>query len=89
MTNNRILTPADRQAHIDKCRRLDKESQWGEVQNPLHYKALGDIASVNDNRWHNPVTGFDEFYFDTPEWVVQIAVERKFISKVGVHPYDR
>ena len=73
----------DRLEHIRECREADRKSCWGEVKNLMHYANLGDIASVNCWRRHNPETGFEEFYANTPDWIVEIAREHKWITTVG------
>jgi len=78
-----IETRTDRLEHIRQCRESDRKSRWGEVKNPRHYPDLGDIASINCWRRHNPQTGFEEFYANTPEWIVEIARERKWITTIG------
>ena len=78
-----IETREERIKHIGECRESDRKSRWGEVKNPRHYADLGDIASVNCWRRHNPETGFEEFYANTPDWIVEIARERKWITTIG------
>ena len=78
-----IETREDRIEHIRQCRDTDRKSRWGEVKNPRHYANLGDIASVNCWRRHNPRTGFEEFYANTPDWIVEIAREHRWITTVG------
>ena len=82
-TRSIIETRADRLEHIRQCRESDRKSCWGEVKNLMHYANLGDIASVNCWRRHNPQTGFEEFYANTPDWIVEIARERKWIATIG------
>lgn len=78
-----IETREDRLEHINECRAADRKSRRGEVKNPKHYENLGDIAAVNCWRCHNSETGFEEFYANTPEWIVEIAREHRWITTVG------
>ena len=82
-TRSIIETRTDRLEHIRQCRESDRKSRWGEAKNPRHYPDLGDIASVNCWRRHNPQTGFEEFYANTPKWIVGIAREHKWITTIG------
>jgi hypothetical protein len=83
ITRQIIETREDRLEHINQCRAADRKSRWGEVKNPQHYANLGDIAAVNCWRRHNSITGFEEFYANTPEWIVEIAREHRWITTVG------
>jgi hypothetical protein len=41
---------------------------------------LGDIASVNCWRAHDPNTGYQRFFSNTPKWVLEIAKKRRWIA---------
>ena len=60
----RILTPGQRAVHIAHCRATHGPGLPGD-----YLKSVGDMATVNTNQFHNPETGFLEFYPDTPAWV--------------------
>jgi hypothetical protein len=65
----RILTPEQRQLHINR-------HFWRDDKTEFAAELLGDIATVNGNQFHNPETGFHEFYPDTPAWIREISKKR-------------
>jgi len=64
----RILTPDERALHILK---YGADFSCDESR-----ELMGDLATVNSNRYHDPYTGYNEFYPDTPEWILDMAVAR-------------
>lgn len=75
----RILTPMDRLQHIIYVKRKDDK-----VRAKEYYETIGDIASFETNRVHNPETGFSEFLLDTPLWIVKLAVLHKWASPENI-----
>lgn len=64
LPRKRILTPLQRAVHIAHCR-----ATHGPGLSEEYFKSVGDNATVTTNKFHNPETGFLEFYPDTPDWV--------------------
>jgi len=60
----RILTEFQLAAHIAHCR-----ATHGPDLPDSYFESVGNLAAVNSNQFHNPETGFLEFYADTPQWV--------------------
>jgi hypothetical protein len=68
----RIMTPEERQAHIDGL--VGYSSSEGK-------ELVGDLATFNSNRQHNPKTGFDEWLPDTPRWIRRLGIRRAWASE--------
>lgn len=71
----RILTRLDRLSHIAQVKARDDKDRKGE-----YWELIGDSATLNSNQYHEPATGFNEFYPDTPLWISQMAVRRGWAS---------
>lgn len=90
-----IATPQDREEHIgfvaydwyawyDQARIARPQKTWPENPSVDYLESVGDSASVNTWRAHNSMNGFEVFKADTPDWVVEIARRRKWITrKIG------
>ena len=81
-----ITLPEDRIAHIEQCRKWDAEWQadhGGDIPSKHHYENVGDITSTNDWYYHENNVGHLRFYADTPDWIVEIAVDHCWISERG------
>lgn len=72
----RITTNEDRDAHVSNY--LAKYPHLAKCEG--HAEQVGDMASVNANMFHNPNTGFQEFFADTPEWIIEIARKNKWVT---------
>jgi hypothetical protein len=72
----RILTPLQRAVHIVRCR-----ATHGAGLSEDYFKSLGDMATINTNQFHNPETGFLEFYPDTPDWVRKLQTKTKHANQ--------
>ena len=86
MNGDLITTPADRLRHMEKVRKWDiewKREHGGNLpREEIHSENIGDIASVNNWMYHHP-KGYSVFYANTPDWIVDIAVRRCWISERG------
>lgn len=90
-----IRTPQDRKEHIacvafgwyawyDLARLTSPQKTWPENPSQHYLESVGDNASVNTWRVHDPETGFEAFKSDTPDWVIEIASQQKWITrKIG------
>jgi len=81
-----ITTREDRLDHIEQCRKWDMEwqaEQGGNIPSERHYENVGDIASTNDWYYHDTGLGHLLFYADSPDWNVDGAVKRCWISERG------
>jgi hypothetical protein len=82
----RIKKPADRAVHIQACKRQDQEwnqEHGGKLPPEQHYENVGDIAATNNWLYHDPGIGYHRFYANTPDWIVEIAVRKGWISDRG------
>lgn len=73
MTQTIIRTSEDRIAHIEQCKAWDAEwraEHGGNIPPDRHYENVGDI-------------GHERLYVNTPDWIVEIAVRRCWISECG------
>jgi hypothetical protein len=77
---NIIKTPEDRLAHMLYCQaRHIADGYLSMSEKALNN--IGDIASVNSWRAHDPESGFLRFFPDTPAWVLEIAEKHHWITK--------
>ena len=86
MTQTIIRTPEDRTAHVEQCKAWDTEwraEHGGNIPSDLHYETVGDIATTNDWYYHDSNIGYLRFYANTPDWIVEIAINRCWISDRG------
>ena len=79
---NQILTHEDRAAHVKVCQARDKEQ--GMILPVEYYARLGDQASVNAWYYHDPASGHNRLYANTPDWIVELARKMRWISDKGV-----
>jgi len=77
---NVIKTPADRLAHTLYCQARHIADGYPPMPEET-LNDIGDIASVNSWRAHDPVMGFLRFFPDTPSWVLKIAEKRRWITR--------
>lgn len=86
MTQMMIMTPDDRTAHIEQCKTGDAEwraEHGGNIPSDRHYENVGDIATINDWYYHDENVGYVRLYTNTPVWIVEIAINRCWISERG------
>lgn len=86
MNGNLITTHTDRLWHMQKCRKQDRDHQarhGDHIPSERHYETVGDIAAVNDWRYHASAIGHECFYINTPDWIVDIAIRQKWICTRG------
>ena len=63
-----IRTPEERALHVAKYAHHYSTDEAREL--------MGDMATMNSNQYHDSYTGFNEFYPDTPEWIIAMAERR-------------
>lgn len=86
MTQTIIRTPEDRIAHIEQCKAWDAEwraEHGGDIPPDRHYENVGNIATVNDWYYHDENIGYERLFVNTPDWIVEIAINRCWISERG------
>lgn len=76
---NVIKTPEDRLAHTLSCQARHIADGYPSMPEET-LNNIGDIASVNSWRAHDPEIGFLRFFSDTPWWVLEIAEKRGWVT---------
>jgi hypothetical protein len=86
MKGNLITTHTDRLRHMEQCRKWDiswQREHGGILPSEQHYENVGDIATFNSWIYHDPEIGFHRLYANTPDWIVDIAARRYWVSDRG------
>jgi len=63
----RILTPEQRQAHIDTLKKKYPNHP------DIYFELVGDSATFHSNQEHDPLTGFHKWKPNTPTYVLEVA----------------
>ena len=72
----RILTESQRAEHVARYR-----ARYPNLPE-AHCERVGDLATINSNQFHNPETGFHEFYPDTLDWVREVEAKLPTIQEI-------